>query len=88
MTPLAHALPALFLVIALITVGYAVWVHFVPFKTCRKCRGYSRVPTRTGRGRPKLCRRCNGTGLRPRLFARPRRGAIQVMRDARDQARR
>jgi len=88
MTPLAHAVLALILVITLITLGYAVWVHFVPFKTCRKCHGYSRIPTRTGRGRPKLCRRCNGTGLRPRLLARPKRAAISVMRDARGPVKR
>jgi hypothetical protein len=88
MTPLAYAVFALIAITALTTLGYAVWVHFVPFKTCRRCRGYSRVPTRSGRGKPKLCRRCNGTGLRPRLFARPRRAAIQVLRDARGPVRR
>jgi DnaJ-class molecular chaperone len=78
-TPALIAIAALILV----TLGYRSHVRRHPFKTCRRCRGYGRVPTRTGRGRPKACRRCDGHGIRPRTWRSPTNRARAIARDAR-----
>lgn len=57
-------------IIAVVTVCYVLRVAAVPFKTCRRCGGMGRIRPRTPRGRPKDCRRCRTTGLRPRLSRR------------------
>lgn len=60
------------LTLVLITLGvlalWAIHVYTWPFKTCRRCGGTGRKPTR----RPGFlaCRRCHGTGLTQRLGSR------------------
>lgn len=65
-----------------VTLGYRSHVRRHPFKTCRRCGGYGRVPTRTGRGRPKACRKCDGHGIRPRLWRKPTNQVREIARDA------
>lgn len=67
----------------LVTLGYRSRVRRHPFKTCRRCGGYGRVPTRTGRGRPRACRKCDGHGIRPRLWRKPTNQVREIARDAR-----
>lgn len=87
MTPPPHGAITLLALTLLITFGYLLSVWARPFKTCRRCHGYGRIPTRTGRGRPRPCRKCRGHGLRPRAFRRPTRAARQLVRDARGDKR-
>lgn len=68
----------------LVTLGYRSHVRRHPFKTCSRCGGYGRVPTRTGRGRPKPCRKCDGHGIRPRLWRSPANRARAIADDAFD----
>jgi hypothetical protein len=75
---------ALIPIILLVALCYLVWVCLKPFKNCRRCRGYGRIAPRTRRAHPRICRRCKGTGLRPRLFRRPARAARRLIDDARD----
>ena len=68
----------------LITLGYLARVRVKPFKTCRRCAGYGKLPAGIrGRGR-KTCPRCGGKGLRPRAFRTPTRTTRQIRRDAFD----
>jgi hypothetical protein len=66
----------------LVTLGYRSRVRRHPFKTCRHCGGYGRVPTRSGRGRPKACRKCGGHGIRPRAWRASAVRAHEIRRDA------
>lgn len=66
-----------------VTVCYGLRVWLVPFKTCRRCSGMGRIATRSGRGRPKECRRCRATGLRPRLLRKTGRAATRTWRQSR-----
>ena len=63
-TPTAPAIA----VLLAITVCYGLRVWLVPFKTCRRCSGFGRIGSKSGRGRPKACKRCHGHGIRPRLI--------------------
>jgi DnaJ-class molecular chaperone len=76
------ALPAITF-LALVTLCYLLRGWLRPFKTCRRCRGYGRIPSRTGRGRPRPCPRCKGHGVKPRATARARRHARRTIDDAR-----
>jgi len=79
-----HTLTGPAITLALIvTVGYGLRVWLVPFKTCRRCSGMGRIPTRSGRGRPKECRRCHSTGLRPRLLRKTGRAAVRTWHQSR-----
>jgi DnaJ-class molecular chaperone len=64
-----------------VTLGYRSHVRRHPFKTCRHCGGYGRVPS--GRKRPKPCKHCGGHGIRPRLWRSPTNRARAIARDAR-----
>lgn len=77
-TPVLPAIAAL----TIVTVCYALWIRLVPFKTCRRCSGMGRIPRRSGRGRPKPCRRCGETGLRPRLIRIAARSAKRTFGNA------
>ena len=78
---------ALIALAALITLGYWLWAKVKPFKNCAHCAGFGRIPTRSGRGTPKTCRRCKGTGKRPRAFRKPSRAARRAFGDAFDRDR-
>ena len=73
---------ALLAVAAIVTFGYWLWTKVKPFKNCRHCAGLGRIPTRSGRGAPKDCRRCKTTGKRPRAFRKPSRAARRTFGDA------
>jgi hypothetical protein len=66
-----------------VTVCYGLRVWLVPFKTCRRCSGMGRIATRSGRGRPKACRHCHDTGLRPRLLRKAGRAAVRTWHQSR-----
>lgn len=74
-------------ILILVTLGYRSRVRRHPFKTCRHCHGYGRVPTFTGRGRPKPCRKCRGHGIRPRAWRGSAVRAREIHRDAFDRDR-
>jgi DnaJ-class molecular chaperone len=78
-----HGAFALIAITLLITFGYIVRAWLKPFKNCRRCHGYGRIHPRTRRGHPRICRKCKGTGLRPRAFRRPARAAQRTWNDAR-----
>lgn len=65
-----------------VAVCYGLRIWLVPFKTCRRCSGMGRITTRSGRGRPKPCRRCHETGLRPRLIRLAARSAKRTFGNA------
>ena len=67
----------------LITLCYAMRVWLVPFKTCRRCSGMGRIGRKSGRGRPRPCRRCKGHGIRPRLIRKTGRGMRRSWRESR-----
>jgi len=50
--------------LAIVTLGYVVLCVVSPFGSCRRCHGHGHHITR--RGRRRLCRRCDATGLRIR----------------------
>lgn len=55
-----------------------------PFKPCRHCHGMGRIARPSGRGRPRPCPRCKGSGLRVRLSARIAGGVGHHVRHALD----
>lgn len=58
---------SLLLLIALtITLGNTITVAIWPFKRCRTCHGTGTLRSPIVRA-VRLCRRCESTGLRPRL---------------------
>lgn len=69
-------------ILAIITVCYLLRIWLVPFKTCRRCKGMGRTARPSGRGRPKPCRRCKETGLRPRLIRITARSAKRIVDQA------
>lgn len=75
------ALPAI-AALFVVTLCYVVWIRLVPFKTCRRCEGMGRIPRRSGHGRPKPCRHCHETGLRPRLIRIAARSAKRTFGNA------
>lgn len=83
-----HTIFALILITLLITAGYFARAWLKPFKNCRRCHGYGRTAPRTRRGHPRTCRKCDGTGLRPRAFRRPARAARRLINDAQSSTRR
>lgn len=84
-----HADPALDLIApaTVITLGYLARVRLKPFKTCRRCNGYGKLPAGIRGNRRKSCPRCGGNGLRPRAFRKPTRVARQITADAFDRPR-
>jgi DnaJ-class molecular chaperone len=46
---------------------YALSCAVMPWGKCHKCHGDKRIPTRSGRGMPRKCPRCRGTGIRLRV---------------------
>jgi DnaJ-class molecular chaperone len=64
----------------LVTLGYRSHLRRHPFKTCRHCDGYGRIPAR--RGRPKPCKHCDGHGIRPRAWRKPGNQVRAIARDA------
>lgn len=60
---------ALVLLLAiLVTLGYLVLCAVWPFRACRHCGGYGRF--KGPMGGIRLCRRCDGTGLKLRAGRR------------------
>ncbi|RBQ17792.1 hypothetical protein DP939_23310 [Spongiactinospora rosea] len=55
---MATAITLLVLCLPAITVCYIAWCLASPWGTCRRCRPG---------GRNRVCRACEGTGMRPRL---------------------
>jgi DnaJ-class molecular chaperone len=68
-TPLAHLLEPCLLIL---TIGYLGTCAVSPWKTCPRCHGNSR----------RYCRRCDGTGKRPRAAWRIAAYLIRSWRDS------
>jgi hypothetical protein len=67
-SPFAGLSPLLALTMIIVTAGYLLLCWIWPFRACRHCRGVGRFmgPMRGIR----LCRRCDGTGLKLRAGRR------------------
>jgi hypothetical protein len=79
MNTLAPPADVLFILAALITVGYIASCALWPYKACRGCRGYGQISGPFGGIR--ICRVCDGTGLRLRLGRRMWNAFRRLYRD-------
>ena len=79
MNTLAPLADVLVIFTALITVGYLASCVIWPYKACRGCRGYGQ--TSGPFGGIRLCRACDGTGLRLRLGRRVWNATRRLYRD-------
>lgn len=77
----AAAIAALFIV----TLGYRARVRRHPFKSCRHCDGYGRIPAGIRGTKRRACRKCGGHGIRRRAWRAPANHTRAVIRDAFDQ---
>lgn len=76
----------LFLALIVLTLGYLGLCWIWPFRPCRHCRGYGRF---TGPMRGiRLCRRCDGTGLKLRAGRRVWNAGAKTYRDRKPRSRR
>jgi hypothetical protein len=64
-TPPTGPASSLALLFLLLTVGYLLTCWIWPFGNCRRCHGEGKTRSPLGRAY-RICRRCNGTGLRLR----------------------
>ena len=67
-----------------ITLGYRAHVRRHPFKTCRHCDGYGRIPAGIRGTKRKPCPKCGGHGIRRRALRATTNRARAVARDAFD----
>ena len=65
MNPQLTAATALILILMTVTLCYAAACWIWPFTACRRCHGYGKRRSPTGRAF-RYCRRCKGTGARLR----------------------
>ena len=70
MNPLDALTASPFLIIVLITVGYALTCAAWPFGDCRRCNGTGKRRSIFGGRSFRICPRCHGNGRRLRIGQR------------------
>jgi DnaJ-class molecular chaperone len=65
-----------------ITLGYRARIRRHPFKACRHCDGYGKMPAGIRGTKRKICPKCGGHGIRRRAWRAPASRAREIARDA------